>query len=72
MMMQGSCIAKFFDGTDWEEITLKQHEAIILDKELWREFKDFSDGSVLAAISNVNYDETLYIRDIEEYKQYIN
>lgn len=71
IMMQGSCTAKFFDGNNWEVISLKQHEGIILDRDLWREFEDFSSDAVLAAISNVNYDENLYIRDIEEYKQYV-
>jgi hypothetical protein len=31
----------------------------------WREFKDFSPGSVLMAISNMNYEKDKYIYDFE-------
>lgn len=72
VMMKGKCTAKFFNGNEWQTLELNENDGCILDKDLWREFEDFSDGAVLAAISNVNYDENLYIRDIEEYKNYIN
>lgn len=68
IMMQGKCLAKFFDGISWTEYELEgPGDAIIMEDYWWREFLDFSENSVLAAFSSINYDRNLYQLDINEY-----
>ncbi len=72
VMLQGSCKARFFAGKNWEEYEIQgPKDAIVMKGDYWREFVSFSEGAVLAALSNLNYDENLYIRDINKYEKYI-
>lgn len=66
--MQGTVTARIHDGNDWTEIPLKgPSEGILMNEMCWREFKDFSEGAVLCAISNMNYENDKYIYDFEEF-----
>ena len=57
------------DGKAWHEFKMEgPDEAIVMDGMCWREFKDFSPGSVLMAISNMNYEKDKYIYDFEVFK----
>jgi hypothetical protein len=72
IVMQGSCRAKIFDGYNWFELDLKgPDQALVFDADLWREFDNFTPGTVLAVVSNINYDKSLYITDILDYEKYI-
>ncbi|MBD3270537.1 hypothetical protein GF376_03340 [Candidatus Peregrinibacteria bacterium] len=73
LMMQGSCSAKIYDGANWYEIELNgPDDALIFHDELWREFENFSENAVMAAICNAKYDKNLYITDLKDYQNYIN
>lgn len=64
--MQGTMTARIHDGKEWHEIPLQGPEdAIVMNGMCWREFKDFSPGAVLCAISNMNYEKEKYIYDFE-------
>jgi len=64
--MQGTMTARIHDGNTWHEIPLQgPDDAIVMEEMCWREFKDFSPGSVLMAISNMNYEKDKYIYDFE-------
>lgn len=64
----GSVKGKFFDGKEWTEFDLKgPSDAVLMDGLYWREFVNFSDGAVLMAISNMNYEPDKYIYDIEKF-----
>jgi len=66
--MQGTMTARIHDGKRWHEVVLHGPEDSILMNEMcWREFKDFSPGAVLCAISNMNYEKNKYIYEFEEY-----
>lgn len=68
----GSVRGRFFDGHEWVELDLKApSDAILMEGDYWREFVDFSDGAVLMAISNMNYEPDKYIYDINQYKEFI-
>ena len=64
--MQGGVTARIHDGKQWHEHKLSgPDDAILMNEMCWREFKDFSPGAVLCAISNMNYEKEKYIYDFE-------
>ena len=64
--MQGTMTARIHDGKEWHEFNIQgPDDAIVMDEMCWREFKNFSPGSVLMAISNMNYEKDKYIYDFE-------
>lgn len=68
LCMQGTMTARIHDGKEWHEVELKgPDDAILMEEMCWREFKDFSSGAVLCAISNMNYEKDKYIYDFEEF-----
>ncbi len=68
VIMQGSCTGRFHDGSDWIEFELcGPSDAVKMEGLYYREFVDFAPGTVLMAISSVNYDKSLYICDFEEF-----
>lgn len=72
VMAQGTCVAKLYDGKNWFEIKLTgPGEALELKGEMWREFVDFSEGSVMFTLCNIQYDKSKYILDLKEYEEYI-
>jgi hypothetical protein len=66
--MQGEMTARIHDGKKWHEFQMHgPDDAIVMNETCWREFKDFSFGAVLMAISNMNYEKDKYIYDFEEF-----
>jgi len=66
--MQGTMTARIHDGQQWHEFKMSGPEdAIVMNDMCWREFRDFSPGAVLCAISNMNYEKEKYIYDFEEF-----
>ncbi len=66
--MQGAMTARIHDGKNWSEIPLKgPDDAIVMNEMCFREFKNFSPGAVLMAISNMNYEKDKYIYDFDEF-----
>lgn len=73
VVMSGSCRGRFHDGKEWTEFELKgPSDAVKMEGLYYREFVDFAPGTVLMAISSVNYDKSLYIYDFEEFKKEAN
>ncbi len=72
IMAQGECLAKIYDGTNWHEIRLNgPGEALEMKADLWREFVDFSEHSVMFTLCNMHYDKSKYILDLKEYENYL-
>ena len=68
VVVSGSCKVKIDSGKEQTEVTLSSpKQALYLDKMIWKEMYDFSEGAVLMVLSNLVYDETEYIRDYDEY-----
>lgn len=67
VMMQGQAKARIHDGVKWNEEILKANQGLIMEETCFREFTDFSEGTVLAVLSNMNYDPESYIYDLAEF-----
>ena len=71
--MQGKMAARIHDGKKWHEFELNgPDDAVQMDEMCWREFKDFSPGAVLMAISNMNYEKDKYIYDFDNFLKEAN
>ncbi len=71
--MAGSVDARLHDGKKWHEFKLcGPDDAIIMDGFCWRDFMNFSEGTVLCAISNQNYDKSKYIFDFDQFLESAN
>ncbi len=70
VVINGSCRIKIDDGKKQDNILLnKPHQALFLDKMVWKEMYEFSYNAVLLVLSNEYYDESEYIRDYDLYKK---
>lgn len=68
VVMAGSCRGRFHDGEKWIEFDLRgPNDAVKMEGLYYREFVDFTPGTVLMALSSVNYDKSLYIYDFAEF-----
>ncbi|MBU1992618.1 MAG: FdtA/QdtA family cupin domain-containing protein [Patescibacteria group bacterium] len=68
---QGTIKGRLHDGEKWNDIDLDEGDAIIMKEPCFREFNEWSFGSVLLAISSVNYRPDDYIYDLDEFiKEY--
>lgn len=66
--INGSCKVKITDGKTTEIVELNTpHQALYLDKMLWKEMYDFSYNAILLVLTNTNYDENEYIRDYDTF-----
>ncbi|MBR1753265.1 FdtA/QdtA family cupin domain-containing protein [bacterium] len=73
VVIHGSCKVRIDTGKEKDEVLLNSPKtALYLDKMVWKEMFDFSDGAVLMVLSNEKYDEKEYIRDYEKFLKEIN
>ncbi len=70
--VHGSCKVMLDDGQEKTVILLnKPNEGLYVSNTVWREMYDFSPDAVLMVLASELYDETDYIRDYDEFLQYI-
>ncbi len=67
IMMQGEAVAKIHDGKEWHEQKLSANQGLLMEQTCYREFDGFSEGSVMAVLSNMNYDPDSYIYDLADF-----
>ena len=61
------------DGESQKNILLNRPDkALLLPPGIWRELKDFSQGSVCLVLNSGKFDEKDYIRDFSNYISYKN
>lgn len=61
------------DGEKENTITLnKPNVGLLINSGIWRELQNFSSGSVCLVVASEVYIEDDYIRDFEEFINYIN
>ena len=66
--INGSCKVKITDSKNTEIVELNTpHQALYLDKMLWKEMYDFSYNAILLVLTNTYYDENEYIRNYDEF-----
>lgn len=67
--LRGSCVFVMDDGRERVEITLNNPaQGLLISSCIWREMKDFSADCVLMVLADMEYDESDYIRDYEQFK----
>ena len=70
--VSGSFEVVLNDGVSEKVFTLnKPNEGLYVTKSTWRELRNFSAGSVCLVVSSGEFDEADYIRDFNDFKNYL-
>ena len=70
--VSGSFEVVLNDGVSEKVFTLnKPNEGLYVTKNTWRELRNFSSGSVCLVVSSGEFDEADYIRDFNDFKNYL-
>lgn len=70
--VHGSCRIRMDNGKEQETVLLdKPYEGLYVDNVVWREMFDFSPDAVLMVLASEYYDESDYIRNYEEFLEYL-
>lgn len=68
----GSFTVTLTDGNKHQTYLLNHpYQALLIEKGIWRTLDDFCAGAVCLVLASEEFDESDYIRDFEEYKQYV-
>ncbi len=68
----GKCRMILDDGKTREEAWLDSPiKGLLIGDLVWREMHDFSEDCVLLVLASEHYDETDYIRDYNEFLEYV-
>ena len=71
--IHGSCKVKLDNGRESKIVNLeKPYEGVYVANNIWREMYDFSEDAVLMVLASEIYDEKDYIRDYNEFLNFIN
>lgn len=70
--VHGSCKILLDNGTEKETVLLdKPYEGLYISNNIWREMYDFSPDAVLLVLASSLYDEADYIRDYDQFLEFI-
>ena len=70
--IHGSCKILLDNGKEKKIVSLeKPYEGLYIANDIWREMYDFSSDAVLMVLASDFYREEDYIRDYEEFKQFV-
>ena len=70
--IHGSCKIRLNNGVEEKVIPLeKPYEGLYVSNNMWREMFDFSADAVLMVLASELYDENDYIRDYDEYLEFV-
>ena len=70
--IHGSVDITLDNGKERKMVSLeKPYEGLYVSNSMWREMSNFSDGAVLLVMASELYDENDYIRDYEEFLEYV-
>ncbi len=71
--ISGSFDVVLKDGKTQQTITLnKPDKGLLIKSNTWRELENFSSGAVCLVLASEEFSEDDYIRDFEEYIQYLD
>jgi len=71
--VSGSCRILLDNGRERESVILDSPaKGVYVSNTMWREMHDFSDDAVLLVLASEYYDEQDYIRDYQDFIDYIN
>ncbi len=70
--IHGSCKIKLDNGTETKIVHLERpYEGLYVSNNMWREMYDFSSDAVLMVLASELYDESDYIRDYQEFLDFV-
>lgn len=70
--IHGSCKILMDNGTKKKIVSLeKPYEGLYVSNAIWREMFDFSPDAVLMVLASELYDENDYIRNYDEFLEYV-
>lgn len=70
--VHGRCKVRLDNGYEKKVVNLeKPYEGLYISSDMWREMYDFSEDAVLMVLASELYDEKDYIRDYEEFVEYV-
>ena len=70
--IHGSCKILLDNGMEKKVVPLeKPYEGLYVSSSMWREMFDFSPDAVLLVLASELYDESDYIRNYEEFLEYV-
>ena len=70
--LKGSCRFILDNGLIREQVVLDSpNKGLLIDSMMWREIDNFSVDCVLMVLANEHYDESDYIRDYDEFLEYL-
>ena len=70
--VSGSCKIYMDDGTDTDNVLLDNpYDGLYIGPNMWHEMFDFSSDAVLLVLASDYYNESDYIRNYNEFVQYI-
>lgn len=70
--IHGSCKIRLDNGREKKTVLLeKPYEGLYVSNAMWREMFDFSPDAVLMVLASELYDESDYIRDYDEFVEYV-
>lgn len=70
--IHGSCKILLDNGKEKKIVPLeKPYEGLFVGNDMWREMYDFSPDAVLLVLASDLYDESDYIRDYDEFLQFV-
>lgn len=70
--IQGSVVVSLFDGRKRQKFILDSpSKAVYFSNNVWCELSDFKNNAIVLALVSERYDEREYIRDYDEFLQYV-
>lgn len=70
--VHGSCKVLLDNGSERKVVPLeKPYEGLYVSNNMWREMYDFSPDAVLMVLASELYDESDYIRDYDEFLEFV-
>lgn len=70
--IHGSCKIRLDNGDEKKVVALeKPYEGLYIANNMWREMFDFSPDAVLMVLASEVYDESDYIRDYDEFLEFV-
>lgn len=71
--IHGSCKIRLDNGKEQEIVPLnKPYEGLFVDNNMWREMYDFSEDAVLLVLASELYNESDYIRNYDDFLNFIS
>lgn len=68
----GACKIHLDNGYETEEVVLDDpRKGLYIESNMWREMYDFTPGAVLLVLASEHYTEDDYIRDYNQFLEYV-